>query len=248
MCPFLRVPSPPSVGDVDGFILAGGASSRMGTDKARAPVVGRWPMALAVAAQLRTVCGRVVLVRRGPPDGLSWPTSVAGPVERIEEPEAQDRHPLYGVAASLRSARGSHALIVPCDVPWLSRRSLQRLVKAAGSRGAVASAGGVLHPVVCVLPVDRAAEALDAARDGMSVRRFVSEIEVVELPAEELADVDRWADQDGQAPTAALAARLAHLPKSVRAASVRGEIARLAARGVIDPVAHLVLAELAGEG
>ena len=51
---------------IDGFVLAGGRSRRMGADKARVAWEGR-PLALVVADCLRAVCSRVALVRRGVP-------------------------------------------------------------------------------------------------------------------------------------------------------------------------------------
>ena len=69
--------------EVDGFVLAGGRSRRMGSDKARAPW-GTLPLAVATATSLRAVCGRVALIRRRL-DDLPWMYEDGSPVEVLLE-------------------------------------------------------------------------------------------------------------------------------------------------------------------
>ena len=114
---------------VRGYVLAGGASSRMGRDKARIPWRGL-PMAAHVASVLAEAGVEVSLVRRGPADGEEgWTTRDGAPLRVVREAERGERHPLLGVLTALEDAV-SDVLIVPCDVPRLRPLHVVRLVEA----------------------------------------------------------------------------------------------------------------------
>jgi molybdopterin-guanine dinucleotide biosynthesis protein A len=91
-------------------VLAGGRSSRFGSDKAAALIDGRpmldWVVdALAPQVDDIVICGRDIAGRRCAPD---HPTPDLGP--------------LGGLNAALRYASGNGfdaVLSVPCDTPWL---------------------------------------------------------------------------------------------------------------------------------
>jgi len=215
----------------DGFVLAGGRSQRMGVDKARVPFPGQRPMALEVAARLGEVCDRVALVRRGPPDGLPWP---GVEVIRDAAPDG-DAHPLWGVAAALSASRSEYAVVLSCDVPFVDSASLRKLLAAAAPNGAVGWDGTHRHPLVAVYPRQMAVRASTWAAAGRSARSFADPCLEVLLAPERLADLDRW-DQAGRpGPVRALLDGLPWLEGEDRARVERGERARLAAHGVIDP-------------
>ena len=96
-----------------GAILAGGRSTRMGTNKAHVVVDGR-AMAESVRAALAAVCDGVVVV--GGPDA-----------------DISDSHegPLGAVAALLHSGRATRYLVAPVDQPRLTPSMLRRLLVAA---------------------------------------------------------------------------------------------------------------------
>lgn len=210
-----------------GFVLAGGWSSRMGFDKARAPWHG-WPMAIVVAETLSLVCGRVGLVRRGPPDGLPWPWSRSPPLEVLREADDGPRHPLWGVATALEAARTDVVLVVPCDVPDVSSTLLQALVDGAP---AVAAGDGRLHPLVGAFPRGAAARARELAAAGAPVRAFASGARVVEAPAGWLRNVNTADSLPGEP----LEQRLAFLPPGALVRALAGERARQNARGILAP-------------
>ena len=120
---------------VEGAVLVGGASSRMGRDKASLPWDGV-PMAQRVAASLRTCVARVrAVVRPGmaPPPGLE-------PIE--------DRYParaaLVGVHAALDACEAPAVLVAACDLPEIEPRVLLLLlglVPVVGGADIVAAAG-----------------------------------------------------------------------------------------------------------
>lgn len=238
---------------VNGFVLAGGRSRRMGVDKARLPFPGRWPMAVHVAGVLAEVCDRVALVRRGAPDGLPWPLPDGGALEVIRDADgAGDPHPLFGVAAACAASRTPWLLVVPCDVPFLPVEGLRRLLEAApvGSgvdergrgaadpdpRGAMVVAEGPerVHPLIGLLPRGVGGAALAAARRGESARSFVAPARRVPLPGAWLGNVNRWSDTGGApTPPQQLLATLPWLEGPARERVLAGEVQRLRQRGVV---------------
>lgn len=215
---------------MDGFVLGGGASRRMGIDKARMPFPRRFPMAAHVAGALRAAGLRPFIVRGADdglpfvaPDGEPVPIVVDGPLER---------HPLRGVAAAMRHTAGDRLVIVPCDLPWLDVASIRRLIDAAGSGEVVATDGDRVQPLVAILRVARVAD-VDAIidRDGPA-RDLVVGVPRVALPAAALRNVNT-AEQAGEDPVTALVAGLSWLDDEALRRVAAGEIERQRARGAI---------------
>lgn len=213
----------------DGFVLAGGRSSRMGVDKARVPFPEHRPMALFVADRLREVCGRVALVRRDVLDPLPWPE---GTEVVFDAAPPGDAHPLWGVGAALSAARSELVVLAPCDLPWLTGEALQALVDAAPAVGAGSSG---VEPLLCVLPAAWASAALNAARDGASARSFVDRCVRVRLPDAVIRDLDCWSDSGRPGPVRALLDGLTWLDDASRSRIAAAERVRLAQAGMLDP-------------
>jgi molybdopterin-guanine dinucleotide biosynthesis protein A len=168
-------------------VLAGGASQRMGSDKAWLAMHGR-PMAVHVAAALAGVCGRVRVVRRRE-------ASLAPPgLEVVVGAEGETRHPLWGVSVAAEACDSPWMLIAPCDVPWLTTEALQYLWEARGTDGAVAMAEGRMHPLVAVLSAEHGRLAGAAAAAGGSARRFMASLCPVELEPSVLRNANRPSD------------------------------------------------------
>ncbi|MBW2257740.1 MAG: NTP transferase domain-containing protein [Deltaproteobacteria bacterium] len=106
--------SRPGFTGLDGFVLAGGRAARMGIDKARIPFPGRWPMAVHVAGVVEAACGRVTLVRRGPPDGLPWVTPDGRSLEVVRDADQGVPHPLNGLVTACAASRTPWLVVVPC--------------------------------------------------------------------------------------------------------------------------------------
>ena len=104
--------------DVEGFILVGGASRRMGTDKA-ALVIGSRTSLKRVADALSAVASPVTLVgARRSYDGVS--------LENV--PDVHERWgALGGIHAALIAAKKDWALIVACDLPFVTTELFERL-------------------------------------------------------------------------------------------------------------------------
>jgi molybdopterin-guanine dinucleotide biosynthesis protein A len=104
--------------DVQGFILVGGASRRMGQDKAQLRL-GSKTMLERIAAQLSAVTSSVTLV--GSPqayEGHPLPT-----VPDIHEKWGA----LGGIHAALSAAKTDWIIVIACDLPFITRELFERL-------------------------------------------------------------------------------------------------------------------------
>lgn len=107
-----------------GAVLCGGASRRMGADKALVPVDGV-PMAERVARTLESAgCAPVVLVGGDP-----------GPLAALGRTLVADRWPgagpLGGVITALQTSRAQDVVVAACDLPWLDPSAVQALLTEA---------------------------------------------------------------------------------------------------------------------
>jgi len=137
-------------------VLAGGASRRMGRDKATLRVGGVELAALVLAAAAQ-VADPVVLVA---PEGH--------PARRVAAPAVADPGlgPLAALAAAVDPLEAEHVLVLAADPPGLRVPLLARLVALAGEADAVACRRGPrLEPLVAVY---RRAPALAAARSHLA--------------------------------------------------------------------------------
>ena len=104
--------------DAEGFILAGGASSRMGTNKARLSLGGR-TFVERIAEALRAIATEISLVSARPDDdALGLP--IVADIHR-------DCGALVGLHAALSACRAPWAAIVSCDLPFVTGELFARL-------------------------------------------------------------------------------------------------------------------------
>jgi molybdopterin-guanine dinucleotide biosynthesis protein A len=136
---------------IDGAILAGGRGRRMGgADKGWILWQGR-PLVEQVAERLRPQVGRLLISANRNLERYAALGAAVVADERAGQGEFAG--PLAGMLAVLRQARGDWVAFVPCDAPALPRALVARLAEAgAGTRAAVATCGGVVQPVFCLLP------------------------------------------------------------------------------------------------
>lgn len=105
-----------------GFVLAGGASSRMGSDKALLDWYGQ-PMLIHVAGIVRQATPAVTLVgSQAKYSGLGFP---------VVEDKDTGLGPLAGICAALAITQADWNLIVACDMPYLNPELLKRLLNQA---------------------------------------------------------------------------------------------------------------------
>jgi molybdopterin-guanine dinucleotide biosynthesis protein A len=162
--------SRPSARRVGLVVLTGGASSRMGADKASLDAGGA-PLALRPVETLRPLCGEVVLAGR--------------PVPGIAARAVPDAHPgqgpLAGVVSGLAALTSEFAVVVGCDMPEVEPALVALLLELLNDAGrgvhaaACTDRAGRLEPLPLVVRTEAAAElraTLDAGaralREGLA--------------------------------------------------------------------------------
>lgn len=146
--------------DLAAFILAGGKSTRMGTDKAFVPLNGRTLLARALDLT-RSVTGDVRIV--GDPAKF-------GAFAPVIEDIFPGCGPLAGIHAALRASSTDMNLILAIDLPFVSLALLQYLVTRARNSAqaivTIANANGGLQPLAAVYRGEFADAAEMALQQG----------------------------------------------------------------------------------
>ena len=115
---------------VAGFILAGGASSRMGRDKGLLDF-GGVPLILHTARLLEPLVAEVTVVGSPGRYAKLGLCAIADHMQARGGPDKLGSGPLAGIATALAATRSSWNLIVACDLPYLSARWLEWLLSRA---------------------------------------------------------------------------------------------------------------------
>jgi molybdopterin-guanine dinucleotide biosynthesis protein A len=147
-----------------GLILAGGAGSRMGGDKAWKLLEGK-PLVAHMAALAAPQVGRLAIASNGPPAQLA-----AFSDQVLADRPAPGLGPLGGIAAGLvalaATAPEGWLALFPVDMPRLPADLAGRLMAAAlraGARGAYALCGANGHYLAAVFHASLTDEALALA-------------------------------------------------------------------------------------
>ncbi len=175
-----------------GFVLAGGASKRMGQDKALLPYRGT-TLVEHVAKTVSEAAGSVALI--GDPDRLGHLGLAVFP------DEMPHCGPASGIYTALRVTATDWNMVVACDMPAVSADILRELLRWAetSERNCVAAIGPYRQPEpLCALYHRRCLHALAGAiRDKrLRMRDLIKEIGAVWVPvdATALANVNTPAD------------------------------------------------------
>lgn len=115
--------------DIEGFILVGGASSRMGVDKAQLQLDGQ-NFVERIAAALGSITGRISLVG-AKPEGTGWPLPSVPDIY-------QGWGALGGLHGALAACRAEWAAIAACDLPFVTGGLFVRLASRCETFDAVA--------------------------------------------------------------------------------------------------------------
>jgi molybdopterin-guanine dinucleotide biosynthesis protein A len=145
---------------IGGYVLAGGKSSRMGTDKALVELGGK-PLIAHAVAKLRAICVEAFIL------GSNQELAAYAPL-------VPDLHsgcgPLGGIEAALFHSQFDWNLLVPVDVPFLPERFLRawvdRVVPDRAIRLAYFHVGGRAQPGVMLIRRDAKSSITAAIERG----------------------------------------------------------------------------------
>ncbi|HVN51152.1 MAG TPA: molybdenum cofactor guanylyltransferase [Acidimicrobiales bacterium] len=178
-----------------GVVLTGGASTRMGTDKALLPVGDRALVTVAATA-LRDAGAAEVLAVGGDLGSLG----ALGLDARPDDDPGEG--PLGGILTALRLASADPVVVLACDMPGIDRATVLALVDALvadpSADVAAASDGGRVQPLTAAYRTRARPMLAEAFAAGeRAVRRALAPMRVVlvdGLTRAALADVDRPED------------------------------------------------------
>lgn len=169
------------MGDLTAFILAGGKSTRMGTDKAFLQLEGHTlleratEMARAVAGEVRVVGDPAKFANFG----------------RAVEDVYPERGPLGGIHAALSTTSTELNLMLAVDLPFMEARFLAYLVSQARATGAVVTvprAAGGFQPLCALYRREFASLAEQSLRAGRNkIDPLFTQVETRVLEEAELA-------------------------------------------------------------
>jgi len=168
--------------NVSAALLLGGASSRMGADKAQLEIDGE-PVAARLAARLGALCEEVLLVGGSPP--------AAARGRRVPDPDGP-RSALRGLVGALEASAAERVLVVATDLLGVTPDLLLALVAAPEADVVAPRTAGGPEPL-CALyrrePVLLEARARLAA-GRLALHELLGALSVHWLEGDELAAVD----------------------------------------------------------
>ena len=178
--------------DLTVAVLAGGHSSRMGTDKSFVRVLGR-PLIEHTLAQAAGLGDETLIVTNRPQDYAYLGLPLFGDV-------LPDKGALGGLYSALQAARGRHVLCIACDMPFVVRNLMAYVVSLRSEAEAVVSRlAGQPEPFRAVYGRDCRGTMLAALEAGrlrvsdclaqMQVR-YVDEAEIDRFDPERLSFVN----------------------------------------------------------
>ena len=166
-------------------IMAGGQSSRMGTDKSFVLFDGR-PMIEIVLERVVGLGAETLLITNKPGDYAHLNLPLVGDVY-------PDHGPLGGIFTAVHAASQPHVLVVACDMPWLNRPLLKYMITLRQTADVVIPRWGKfpepLHAIyskACLVPIK---EKLMAQR--LKITGFFGQVAVRFVEKAEIEKFDR---------------------------------------------------------
>ncbi len=168
------------------IVLAGGASRRMGVNKALLPISPRETLVSRVVANLRVLTQDIVLVSNTPDLYRDLPV-------RHTSDQFTGAGPLAGLHAGLRAVDNRWAFVVACDMPLVDHRLVRYMLLLTQGYAAVAPR---IEEAIEPLHALYSQECLPAieARLSAGQRRMISfypDVRVRYVEAREIAIFDR---------------------------------------------------------
>ena len=172
---------------VSGVVLAGGASHRLGFDKALLTLPNGRPLLLDMVEKVAAVCHEVFVVTDAPDrfKDLDLPA-------RLIRDRLPGQGPLEGIHTALEAIATEHALVIACDMPFLNTALLRYMVTVDRHYEALVPVQGqrwhTLHAIYarsCLLAI----EAL-LAQGGQEVRGLLPRVRLEPLTMKEWKELD----------------------------------------------------------
>lgn len=163
----------PDPGRTVGAVLVGGASRRMGSDKATMHVDGT-AMAVRVARAMNE-------------SGIAEVVTVGGPDRSFDYRHLPDRYPgegpLGGIITALASCSAGSVLVAACDLPWVDASVFVALCAALGGADAAIAFTGRIEPMCALWRVSTCLDHLSRsfASGERAVHRAVDGLDVVRV-------------------------------------------------------------------
>ncbi|MBI2765650.1 MAG: molybdenum cofactor guanylyltransferase [Chloroflexi bacterium] len=195
--------------EVGGVILAGGRSSRFGSDKASALLCGR-PLLQWVAGAVAEVCGELVVVRAR---GQLLPATGVEASLTVVDDRYEARGPLAGIVTGFHETAQRLCFVTSCDAPLLRPEVIRLLAAEIGDfDAAVPYAGGFRQPLVALYRRDRCLPAFEAHLAGGDGRILgaLEQLRVRDVREADVLDVDPGLDSFRNANDPAALAEIAH--------------------------------------
>jgi molybdenum cofactor guanylyltransferase len=168
------------MGTISAFVLAGGQSTRMGTDKAFVVLEGRTLLARALNLVSTLTSDVRILGSR----------TKFGAFGTVVEDEFPDHGPLAGIHAALRASISDLNLILAVDMPFVRTKFLQYLTQRASAHSATVTvplAEGHWQPLCAVYRKSFADVAQSALREGRNkIDPLFRQVELQVLEEEDL--------------------------------------------------------------
>jgi molybdenum cofactor guanylyltransferase len=184
---------------VSGYVLAGGASSRMGQDKALLPYGGT-TLVERLAGIVREAAGSVAVV--------GDPKKYGGLGYSVFADRLPGCGPLGGLYTALSISSADWNLVVACDMPGISVEILHTLLDGAGASSkncvVAASVGGEMEPL-CAIYHRRCLAAVSRAiqEKRFKMKDLVAELDPLIIPVDPAALLNvntpaEWAEFEGK--------------------------------------------------
>ena len=164
--------------EVTGIILAGGKSSRMGTDKGLM-LFRKKPMIQYIIDPMAKICSRILIVTSNPMYGMFG-------FELVKD-EQPDYGPVMGVLSGLRQSNTDLNLVLSCDAPFVGFEFMKKLVLKSGEVEVVAASSSKgIHPLIAAYWKDCISTFDKAVRDDEHrLRSVLKQLNVEEVSPED---------------------------------------------------------------
>lgn len=197
---------------LDGIILAGGRSSRFGSDKASALLDGR-PLLDWVVRAAAEVCESVIIVRA---KGQPLPAFEVPVPLFMAEDDYDGIGPLAGIIAGMNASGAERCLVCSCDAPLLQPALVAFLDQQFADGGAdviLPVANGHPQPLLAIYRRESALPVFEAAlaAGDLKINRIIAALATVRVEEPDLLRFDAGLDSFRNCNTTPALAELAAL-------------------------------------